>query len=476
MSALFLQPRAIQAATFSPRLQHAVRLLQMSSDDFARLLAEQASTNPFLEIEDTDHPVRDEDGMSWASEGEPIAAFTRSSDADAERDGQALQALVAPVSLSEHLQRQIGTLRLRPRERLIAGTVAEALDEDGYLRLTLEDIGDAIELPCPPTTDELEAALAHVQACDPPGVGARTVAECLALQLAQCPASDSRALAEAAVRSHLALVASHNLPRLAIALGASVDAVRDAVSLIRRLDAHPGWKYGGETVRTVSPDVAVRKQNGRWVAKLAASALPRVRLNRALESLAATSGRNALNAEMAGCLEQARWTVANVGQRLSTILRIARAIVSTQQLFLEYGPLAMKPLGLREIADAVGVHPSTVSRTVRNKYIATPWGVVEMHHFFARGMAHATGHDCAPVALKQMLAELIEAEPAHAPLTDAALTALLAQQGFRIARRTVSKYRQELGVEPVERRRIRGGAAVPRAAGASPRRPAPATH
>ena len=461
MTAHFLQPRAVQSTTFSPRLQHAVRLLQMSSQDFERLLADEVQSNPFLELvepdvvvalEESDERAAYEEDATWASEGEHAASGTGPRGANADHDPDALQTLVAPTTLSMHLQPQLGAMRLTSRERVLASTVAQALDDDGYLRMSLEELAGLWSAGSSVTKYEVEAALARVQACDPPGVGARTVAECLSLQLLQQPPSPCRDLAERAVREHLALLASHHLPRLALALDASEDAVREAVRLIRRLEARPGLLRGGEVARAITPDVTVRKLRGRWVAKLNASALPHIQLHPATAALA-QHDRASLNPELLACLDKARWTVQNLNQRLSTILRIARAIVAQQQLFLDHGPLAMKPLGLRDIADAVSVHPSTVSRTVRGKYLATPWGVYEMRHFFSRGMTHSTGSACAPVALRSLLSDMIVAESADARLSDAELTRQLAQQGFRIARRTVTKYRQELGVAPLERRR-----------------------
>jgi RNA polymerase sigma-54 factor len=291
-----------------------------------------------------------------------------------------------------------------------------------------------------------------VQACDPTGIAARSVAECLLLQIAVLPASACRALAARALTEHIELIASHDMRRLSRALGATLQETREAVQCVRTLNARPGRQFDDNVARAVSPDVTVRKVRGTWTTRLNASALPRVQLNEACAVLMEKQLPRA-NPEMAGCLELAKWTIANVTQRLSTILEVARAIVARQPLFFEYGALAMKPLGLREIADAVRVHPSTVSRAVHDKYMATPHGVYEMRRFFARGMEHATGSASAPLALKCLLQEMIGAELTHAPISDAELARQLARQGFRIARRTVTKYRQGLGIEPAERRR-----------------------
>lgn len=477
MNALTLQSRAVQTTAFSPKLQHAVRLLQMSSLEFARALHDEAQSNPFLEIDEaTDQHApadqaeasdgRHEDNL-WAAEYEGAMGRQGPSSTAGEDGLTALQGLAVPISLRDHLHAQLGTRRLTARERVCAQTVADAIDDDGYLRVSLDELAVVLGESGSQLRAELERALAHVQACDPCGVGARTVSECLCLQLAQAPASACRDLCIRLVTEHLQLLASHNLQRLCKAAGASLEEAQEAVQCIRRLNAHPGWQYGGEVAQAITPDVTVRKHKGVWATKLNASALPRVQLNHLYAALA-DKDRGSLNPETAGCLEQARWTVSNVNQRLMTILQIARAIVARQTLFFDYGPLAMKPLGLKEIADEVGVHPSTVSRTVRNKYMATPWGVMEMRRFFSRGMEHSTGRSSAPTALKELLSEMIGSECSDAPLSDAELTRLLSQQGFSIARRTVTKYRQGLGVEAVDRRRSGWGKLMSSSSSSSP--------
>jgi RNA polymerase sigma-54 factor len=240
--------------------------------------------------------------------------------------------------------------------------------------------------------------------------------------------------------------------RLAQQLGVSEAETQRAVGCILKLEPRPGARYSNEEARAIVPDVVVRKVRGVWKTALNSGALPRVRLHRSYAALF-EQHRQSGDAAMKACLDQARWTVQNATQRVSTILGIANAIVARQKLFLEYGHLAMKPLGLREVADEVGVHPSTVSRAVHHKYLATPHGVFELHHFFSRGMVHTGGGASAPVALQALIRELIETERPGTPWSDAALARELAQQGFRIARRTVTKYRQSLSIKPVDRRR-----------------------
>ncbi|SDH42842.1 RNA polymerase factor sigma-54 [Variovorax sp. OV700] len=477
---IVLQARQVQAPLFSPRLQQAVRLLQMSSQDYAQALRDAAELNPFLEIDAPQQddgaeapPSETEGDEAAAAELEAAAAFDRTDAAPAPRDGHlshdesfdVMQRVPLRESLRAHLHGQLGVLRLSSREMAFARALVEALDDDGYLRISLEDIGTALGETGAGAERELRTALRRVQALDPTGVAARSVAECLGLQLEASArntnepmdaSEGTRRLARRILEEHIGLLAAHDVGKLAKALDASPQDVQSAIDCIRRLNPHPGWQFGETAARIVIPDVTVKKVRGIWKTSLNASALPRVKLNTAYAQLFEKHRASQCPA-MKECLEQARWLVGGVSQRASTILAVARAIVARQKMFFEHGPLAMKPLGLREIADEVGVHPSTVSRTVHNKYMATPSGVFELQHFFSRGLDHAAGGASAPMALQGLIRELIAVEKPLAPLSDAALARQLAQQGFRIARRTVTKYRQGMNIDPFERRRAQGG-------------------
>ncbi|QFZ86180.1 RNA polymerase factor sigma-54 [Variovorax paradoxus] len=465
-----LQARQAQTLIFSPRLQQAVRLLQLSSQDYAQALREAAELNPFLEVDEPAGAVAP-DGTAQPSTArvdadvEPAeagGAFERITAAPPtgtrhlshDESADLMKRVALPASLSAHLRAQVGVLRLTEREAALAQAVVEALDDDGYLRISLDDIALALGEDPDDMRDELRTALRRVQALDPAGVGARSVSECLCLQLDAISPASVRALAQRILETHIELLAAQDLRAIAHALGTPLAAVQCAAYAIRRLNPRPGWCHGETGARIVVADVMVKKVRGSWRTSLNAHALPRVRLNTACANLLDTR-RNACVGPLKTYLEQARWMVETVAQRTSTILEVARAIVARQQMFLEHGPLAMKPLGLKEIADAVGVHASTVSRTVHNKYIATPAGVFELQYFFSRGLQHSAGGASAPVAVQQLIRELIAVEPPGAPLSDAALARQLAQQGFRIARRTITKYRQTLDIDPVERRRAR---------------------
>jgi RNA polymerase sigma-54 factor len=450
------QARQVQAQIFSPRLQHAVRLLRMSSQDYAQALRDAAEANPFLEV---DEPTAGNEATTASDTAAAFDRITASPPSDTRHlshddSFDLLQRTALPQTLASHLHAQVGVLRLSPRECSFAHAVVEALDDDGYLRISLDDIAHAMEEDPNAVACELGTALRRVQALDPAGVGARNVAECLCLQLDALEECEVHLLARRMLSGYIDLLAAQDWRGLAHALGATPGELQCAAAAVRGLNPRPGWSHGETGSRIVIADVTVKKVRGTWRTSLNAHAMPRVRLNSECAQLL-DAGRGVATAGLKAYLEQARWMVGAVAQRTSTILEVARAIVARQQMFLEHGPLAMKPLGLKEIADEVGVHASTVSRTVHNKYIATPAGVFELQHFFSRGLRHGTGGASAPMAVQQLIRELIAAELPSAPLSDAVLARQLEQQGFRIARRTITKYRQALAIDPVELRRAR---------------------
>ena len=500
-----------QTQTLSPRLQHAVRLLQMSSLDFSTMVRDTLGKNPFLEIEDGDDEMRDGalgDGLGEAagglhgdgdgngdgdsdgnggSAGDTRDDLAGRTDADAvgdevaedaaayDDDGasdrdlwqadtgsgkggdaagemSALDMLAVETPLNTHLHGQLNLLALMPRDLLLARTIVESLDDDGYLRTPLSELCEVAGLDPEATLEEMQIALRRVQSLEPLGVAARDVGECLRLQLPSIVCPQMRGLAEHIVVNDLPALAARDINGLARRLGASPAQVEAACDRIRHLDPRPGWRLSSSRVAYVVPDVVVKKVRGLWTVQLNPAVVPRVRLNHVYAQLFQRH-RTAQNAELGANLQEARWTLRNVEQRFSTILEVAQAIVARQRNFLAYGAMAMKPLGLREIADAVGVHESTVSRATNNKYMATPAGVYELKYFFSRSMVSANGSACSGTAIRGLVRDIIEAENSEAPLSDVAITRQLAEQGLVVARRTVTKYRQLLKIEAVDRRR-----------------------
>jgi RNA polymerase sigma-54 factor len=467
-----------QTQSLSPRLQHAVRLLQMSSLDFAALVRDALGSNPFLETEegegegiDGPEPGQDEPGLQQAHDGDTLAAASEAAYDDVENDRDlwhadggsglrraedgelsAMELMAVETSLNTHLHGQLNVLPLSPRDLALARTIVESLDDDGYLRTPLEELLEVAGLDPAASLHEMQIALKRVQSLEPAGVAARSVAECLRLQLPAIDCPKMRGIAQTIVDQHLQALAARDVVSMARQLGASPAYVEQVCDRIRRLDPRPGWRLGSSQVAYVVPDVVVKKVRGQWSVQLNPAIVPRVRLNQVYAQLFQRH-RSAQNAEMGAHLQEARWTLRNVEQRFSTILDVATAIVKRQRNFLDYGPMAMKPMGLREIADEVGVHESTVSRVTNNKYMATPNGVFELKYFFSRAMVSANGSACSGTAIRGLIKDVIEAENPDAPLSDAEITRQLAQQGLIVARRTVTKYRQMLKIEAVDRRR-----------------------
>lgn len=477
MGTLDLRTDQRQSAVLSPRQQHAVRLLQMSSLDFAALLRDKLGRNPFLETEEGDEAdptALSENGAASVAEPEPALALgeidgdfiERGDDRDLwhsdargivrahDDDGGAsvLDSMAVETRLNAHLESQLKLLPLPQRDLVLARVVVESLDDDGYLRTPLEELLGVTGLEPAPTLSEMRIALNLVQSLDPAGVGARSVAECLLLQLPTIACERTRELARTIVGTHLHALAARDIATLSRELGEPPATVEAACDRIRRLDPHPGWQLGGAQIAYVVPDVVAKKTRGRWSVQLNPAVVPRVRLNRVYADLFRRHGA-AAHGEMAEHLHEARWTLRNIEQRFATILDVAGAIVRRQQHFLDYGEMAMKPLGLREIADEVGVHESTVSRVTNNKYLATPTGVFELKRFFSRAMVSTNGRTFSGTAVRGLIRDIVEAESPHAPLSDAEIARQLEQQGLRVARRTVTKYRQLLKLDTVDRRR-----------------------
>ena len=484
MRSLSINVERRQQQTLSPRLQQAVRLLQLSSIDFAQEVYDALGRNPFLENEETDADdgaakaaaVATADGIapdvttpalestaaaeaasadsndgerdSWQADGFSSAA-RRSDDGDV----SPMDLMAVETSLTAHLHSQLNVLPLSLRDLVLAKAVVESLDDDGYLRMDLMELVEITDLTPPASAEELQIAIKRVQSLEPAGVAARSVGECLLLQLPAIECEHERELARLIVSEHLGALAAKDVAGLARQLSRPVPEIEAACERIRRLDPRPGWRFGGANIHYVTPDVIAKKVRGNWTATLNPQIVPKVRLNQVYAEMFQRHRGSNGNAELAAHLQEARWTVRNVEQRFATILSVSQAILRRQRHFLEYGPLAMKPLGLREIADEVGLHESTVSRVTNNKYVATPLGVFELKYFFSRAMVTRSGGACSATAIRGLIKDMIDAEDPQSPLSDAEIARQLAQQGLVVARRTVTKYRQMLRIEAVERRR-----------------------
>ncbi|HXJ09956.1 MAG TPA: RNA polymerase factor sigma-54 [Burkholderiales bacterium] len=451
--------RLRQHLTLTPQVQQALRLLQMSALEFAQEMEEALSVNPFLE--DSAHADSSQTGEAKTEpEPEPppsdlegrLPQESTSSAPDRERDDEWSGAAEAAETLQDHLRQQLLISPMSERDRGLAHMIVDSLDDDGYFKISFEELAGLVPAEYEVLPEELQASLRLVQSLDPAGVGARNLEECLLLQLqALDPGTNGRECAMAIVQGHLALLAGREWSRLQHAVGCDEAALQAARALIRSLDPKPGHRFGPQEARYVIPDVLVRKNRDRWVALINPSSLPRVRLNRAYAD--AIQGRRQSNQSLARQLQEARWLLRSIEQRFTTIQRVAEAIVARQRGFFEYGEVAMKPLTLKLIAGELGLHESTVCRVTNNKYMATPRGLFEFKHFFSRKLATESGGAASATAVRAVMKELIAAEDPRAPLSDAELARLLAQQGLKVARRTITKYRALMRMPSVEMRR-----------------------
>lgn len=472
---LGMELRLRQHLAVTPQLQQALRLLQLSSMEFTEEIQEFLASNPFLEEEaEAPAPAAAESSPATASESvealapEPPPAADESAEwlsfsgtgagsgsggDDDENDWTSWSE--APVSMQDELRNQLMLLPLGDRDRALTHMIVDELTDAGYLETPLEELAALVPPEYEVDTQELAAALRFVQGLEPTGIGARNLQECLLLQLRALP-EDTPGLAVAlcVIEEHFDALVKREFSAIQQCAGCDETALHTARALIRKLDPRPGRRFGPNDARYVVPDVLVSKVRGKWVCTLNPAIQPRVRINQAYAEIAARRG--ACDPSFSSQLQEARWFLRNVEQRFSTILRVAQAIVAKQRAFLNYGDAAMKPLILKDIAGELGLHESTVCRVTNGKYMATPRGLFEFKHFFSRQLATEDGGTCSALAIRALMKELIAAEDPKAPLSDAQLAKLLADQGLKLARRTVTKYRTLMRVPSVELRRVAG--------------------
>ncbi|MDB5806502.1 MAG: rpoN2 [Betaproteobacteria bacterium] len=465
-----------QHMVLTPRMQQALRLLQLSSLELTQEIEQALVSNPFLESAESEsndfapaassesaaapeqapqevEPPGAPEADSWPMEDSGGSRASRGDDTD---DGDWTGRSEAPVSLHDHLRGQLLLSQMHERDRALAQFVLEALDEDGYLRVELEELAQMIPEEHNVEAGELCAMLRLLQTLEPAGVGARCLQECLLLQLERAAAEvPGRALARDILANHLDLLAHRQFSKLQELTGCSEPELHAARVLIRSLDPRPGNQFGTDHTRYVVPDVLVSKIRGQWQAVINPAAQPRLHINQAYAGAAGgghKSGKSD-NAPLMGQLQEARWLIKNVEQRFTTIQRVADAILTRQRGFFDNGELSMKPLVLKQIAEELDLHESTICRVTNGKYMATPRGLFEFKHFFSRQLDTEHGPSSA-TAVRALIKELIKAENPAEPMSDAQIAQTLHEQGLRVARRTVTKYRNLMKLPSVELRRV----------------------
>jgi len=478
-----LQLRLSQHLALTPQLQQSIRLLQLSSLEFNQEIEQALQENPLLEREEPgdatvftgasdalshtrseesagaeERSSQDSEAADWSHDGLdwPSSGTKGPRDPNDENDADAGELQAASTSLCDHLIAQIALSQLSGRDRLRVAFLVEALDDDGYLGQSLEELAAVLpeEIAGEPdeVLDDLAIALRHLQSLDPPGVGARNPRECLLLQLDNLPDDPVNALARTIVGDHLEQLANRDYARIKKVLGCSDDLLRDAQALIRSLNPRPGAQFAPLDTRYIVPDVMVRKIRGQWVVQLNQEAMPRLRINRLYADLMRRQRGNG-GGNLSGQLQEAKWLIKNVQQRFDTIARVSQAIVDRQRAFFDHGEVAMRPLTLREIADTVDLHESTISRVTTQKYLASPRGIYELKYFFGSHVATDTGGAASSTAIRALIRQLVGAEDGHKPLSDARIAEILGAQGIVVARRTVAKYRESLNIPPVNLRK-----------------------
>ena len=472
-----LQLKLGQQLTMTPQLQQAIRLLQMPALELQAHIRELLESNVMLEpVEETDAtgafeapempqtaaqpeapPERQTENTvevvdeGWGEQSVGTAETPWSSDDD---DRQQEFSDDSGQSLQEHLVWQLEMAKLEPRELGIARAIADAISEDGYLTESLEEIAKTLLPEIEADEAEVEKVLGFVQTLDPPGVGARSVGECIELQLRQLePETPGLQLAMQIARHHLELVADRELSLLRRELRATDEELAAALALVRSCHPRPGATISSGASEYVVPDVFVRRTDHGWAVEINAATLPRVRLNQGYASLI---GRNASHASMRAQLQEARWLLKSLEIRNETLMKVARSIVERQTAFLEQGDEHMRPMILKDIAEAVAMHESTISRVTSGKYMHTPRGVFELRYFFSSQVEGADGSGTSSTAIRAKIRKLVKEENGETPLSDGRIAELLSGEGIPVARRTVAKYREAMGIAPSNERRRAG--------------------
>jgi RNA polymerase sigma-54 factor len=482
-----LQLKLGQHLTLTPQLQQSIRLLQLSTLELNQELETFIMENPLLEREDSaaerimvpngaeiegreqapeQEGLRNDASESTVPDGDNAsltdawgeadighiedAPYTYKDDGD-EREYSQIAALHG--SLTQYLCEQLNLVQLSQIDKQLAMFVIAHLDEDGYLKQPLEELFASLPPEMEIEPEELQIALRHVQNLDPTGVGARDLRECLLLQLATLPAeTPCLALAKKLVSSHLDTLASHDFTKLRRLLDCTEDDLRKTQCLIKSLNPKPCQAYLSEEARYIVADVIVKKIKGKWVASLNQDAIPKLRLNSLYASIL-QNNRSQSNPQLSSQLQEARWLIKNVQQRFETILKVSQAIVERQKHFFDHGEVAMRPLVLREIADTVGLHESTVSRVTTQKFMITPRGTYELKYFFGSHVATEAGGAASSTAIRALIKQLVAAEDPRKPLSDHRISEILSQQGIVVARRTIAKYRESIQIQPANLRK-----------------------
>ena len=505
-----LQVRLSQHLALTPQLQQSIRLLQLSTLELHQEVEQMLDANPFLEAEEDSGPVFEplaertsaaervgereteraaESTSEAASEGSdeapgldnadfgttarddwengteredfdgirelPTSAGSSSGTDNEDFESQDRNPIAA--SLQDHLREQMLCMRLSPEDAAALNVLIESLNDDGYLGDTLDDIAAQLAEDEPDRErllEHLHCGLKWLQNMEPSGVGARNLSECLTLQLRNLPRSEAQMIAIMICKQHLELLARRDMKKLMAATGADEELIKQAQALIVATEPKPGRPFTRAEANIIVPDVIVQKSGRNWKVVLNPDVMPKLRIND-LYAQAIKQGRRSGGAGsgLSSRLQEARWFMKNIQQRFDTIQRVSQAIVERQKSFFTHGAIAMKPLVLREIADELGLHESTISRVTTAKYMATVFGTFELKYFFGSSLHTEAGGNASSTAVRALIKQLVAAEDNAKPLSDSQISHMLEEQGIQVARRTVAKYREALKIAPANLRR-----------------------
>ena len=468
-----LQLKLSQQLKLTPQLQQSIRLLQLSTLELNQEIERIVQENPLLELHEEWDSVNDEnvnaneepvdfssneDGLTAAAESQDDALADENpggesewqqdsdfSDNSFDDDREAQQIPDKPISLREHLIFQTNSSQLSEQEKKIISLLIDSLDENGYLIQDLTELQEMLPAELGISQIDFEHALQCLQCFDPPGVGARTLKECLLLQLQAMPVDVChRDQAIKVVQEHLEKLALRDFTQIKKKLACDDESLRAIQKLITHLNPKPGAQFSTQNERYIVPEITVSKKKGIWTARLNMSAFPRLNINHLYVNILKQDHH--CTRSLVDQLNEAKWLIKNIEQRAQTILKVASAIVQRQQQFFEHGEVAMRPLVLREIADTLNLHESTVSRVTTQKFMYTPRGIFELKYFFGSHVATDTGGACSATAIRALIKQLIQKENPKKPLSDNKISDILEQQGIVVARRTVAKYREALQI------------------------------
>jgi len=492
-----LQLKLGQSLTMTPQLQQAIRLLQLSTLDLQNEIQEALDSNPLLEVEENfesndgnndsnqqSEPAKDPNTNTDAEQPEydtsdidtsqaldqqsisdelptdttwddyisagpsaPVASSTAGPDSDFTYQGETTE------NLHDHLTWQANLTPFSDTDRAIAFAIIDAIEDSGYLTQSTDDILQAMANP-EVELDEVEAVLKRIQHFDPIGVAARTPSECLAIQLKRLdPDTPWRDEAILLVEQFMTLLGSRDYRTLARKAKLKEQQLGEAIRLIQTLNPHPGSTILKEKDEYVIPDVSVKKVKGRWIVELNPDCMPKIRVNAEYAALSKTSTNTGDTQFIRGHLQEAKWFIKSLESRNDTLLKVSNCIVMQQRGFFEYGEEAMKPLVLNDVAEAVEMHESTISRVTTQKYMHTPRGIFELKYFFSSHVSTENGGECSSTAIRAIIKKLVAAENTKKPLSDSKIVDLLAEQGIKVARRTIAKYRDALSIPPSNQRK-----------------------